>query len=83
MLSRPGDQAECGSETVQLVRLRFYDYIFFRKVGALPDPKDDRSSFVMISEAVSNVACRVSQHGPGAELDGGIHVPTPPPARCT
>ena len=34
--------------------------------------KNDRSSFVMIFDALSNAAYRVSLRGPGAELDGGV-----------
>ena len=44
-------------------------------------PKNDRSSFVMILDALSNAAYRVSLRGPGAELDGDVQ--TPSPARST
>ena len=43
-----------------------------------PDLKSARSGFVMIFDALSNDSCRVSLHGPGAELQG---VFTLPPAR--
>ena len=43
-----------------------------------PDLKNDRSSFVMIFDALSNAAYRVSLRGPGAEIEGGV-LNNPPP----
>ena len=48
--------------------------------GSLPDLKKDQSSFIMIFDALSNAAYRVSLRGPGAELEGAIT--DPPPIRC-
>ena len=36
------------------------------------DLKNDRNSFVVIFDALSNAAYRVSVRGPGAELEGGL-----------
>ena len=35
----------------------------------------------MIFDALSNAAYRMSLHGPGAELDGGVQTPPPLAAR--
>ena len=35
----------------------------------------------MIVDALSNAAYRMSLHVPGAELEGGVHPPTPTPGR--
>ena len=45
-----------------------------------PDLKNDRRSFFMFFDALSNAVYRVSLHGPWAELDGGVQTP-PGPAR--
>ena len=44
-----------------------------------PDLKNDRSSFFVNFDALSNAVCRVSLHGPWAELDGGVCSNTPRP----
>ena len=40
--------------------------------------KNDRSDFVMIFDALSNAAYRVSLRGPGAEIEGGGSQQPPP-----
>ena len=46
-----------------------------------PDQKIDRSDFLIIFDALSNAAFRVSLRGPGAELEGGVFK-HPPPSRA-
>ena len=46
-------------------------------LGLRPDLKNEPSSFVMIFDALSNAAYRVSPRGPGAEIGGGSQPPPP------
>ena len=43
-----------------------------------PDLKNERNTFLLILDELSNAACRMSLRSSGAELDGG-GVKTPPP----
>ena len=58
-----------------------FDFWWPLETWPLTWPKNDRSSFVMILDALSNAAYCVSPHGPGAELDGGGEGPTTPGPR--
>ena len=44
-----------------------------------PDLKNDRSSFIIISDVLSNAAYRVSLRGPGAEIERGSQQQQPSP----
>ena len=46
-----------------------------------PEPKNDRNDFEMIFRELSNAVFRFVLRCAGAEIDGGVQTPPPPPSR--